>query len=175
MNTSTTCKTESELYENLVRAMIKTGDDKPVSNGKPEHAAIIYKLFFEFAVSKVLIFCKELNSSVFGDDRILMMAEKALERGVTIRVITQGLQPQPSNFTKWLLEKAKSGSCVSVKTCKVGSPYASLPMNFALMDEKAYRYEANNDHVKAVACMNNPRITTELANFFDTINTAVAA
>ena len=64
-------KNETMLYEELVRSMYDSGSHEMVSKGKPEHAIVLFKLFFEQAKSRVAIFCRDLNASVFGDDRLL--------------------------------------------------------------------------------------------------------
>jgi hypothetical protein len=165
---------DSELYEQLVRSMIKSGNEETISNSQPKHAAIIFKLFFEFARSKVLIFCKDLNSSVFGDPDIIFAAQKAADRGVHIRVITQSPVPQTTPFSQWLEKGAVSGTRISFKKCPNGSVVQKTPANFTVMDEKAYRYEANSQDVKAVACMNNPTLATQLARLFDSIDMGLA-
>ena len=167
-------ETESDLYEKLVRSMLESGNSDEISNGKPEHAAVIFKLFFEFATAKVLIFCKDLNSSVFGDDRILMAAVKAVERGVSIRVITQSAEVQKNKFSDWLSKMASEGTCVSFKKCLDSHHFVKLPANFAVMDEKAFRLEPNNQNIQAKACMNNPKLAKDLGSVFQVMDSAVA-
>lgn len=170
---NTNYETESDLYEKLVRSMLESGNSDEISNGKPEHAAVIFKLFFEFAVAKVLIFCKDLNSAVFDDDRILMAAKKAVRNGVSIRVIAQG-EVQKNKFSEWLSEEANTGTCVSFKKSIGDSFPAKITANFAVMDEKAFRLEPNNKNIQAKACMNDPKGAKALASIFQAMDLSLA-
>lgn len=170
---NTNYETESDLYEKLVRSMLESGNSDEISNGKPEHAAVIFKLFFEFAAAKVLIFCKDLNSSVFDDERILMAAKKAVGNGVSIRVIAQR-EVQKNKFSDWLSATANSGTSVSFKKSVGDSFSAKLTANFAVMDERAFRLEPNNTNIQATACMNDTKGAKALASIFQAMDLSMA-
>lgn len=174
VNDNLEIETETELYEKLVRSMLESGNPEPISNGKPEHAAVIFKLFFECAATKVFIFCKDLNNLVFGDERILAAAKKALDRGVLIHVITQSAEVQKSNFSDWLSKMTTPKSLVTFKKCGDAAHWVKFPANFAVMDEKAFRYEPDNKSIKAQACMNNPKIAKELGSIFQAMDLSIA-
>ena len=167
-------KNETMLYEELVRSMYDSGLHEMVSNGKPEHAIVLFKLFFEQAKSRVAIFCRDLNASVFGDDRILNAAKEAVTRGVSVQVITQSDNPEPTNFREWLETTAKTNNQIFIRHCDSGNRFEKLEANFAIMDERAFRLESDRTKIAAFAWLNNPKDAAQFGRIFDSIRVALA-
>lgn len=165
-------ESDSSLYESLVRSMIIGDSQGTISNGKPEHAATIFKLFFEHATTHVLIFCKDLNAEVFGDDRVLTAAMQAINRGVNIRVITQS-EPADTKFSKWLQESTARVANIKLKICSPNSKLSDLETNFAVMDRRAFRFEPARDKIRAVAAINHAETAGQLGELFDQIDSVV--
>jgi hypothetical protein len=160
------------LYEELVRGLFDSGSDEIVSNGKPEHAIVIFKLFLERAKSRVLIFCRDLNDAVFGDDRLLALAKDAVSRGVSIQVIAQNKDVRPSRFLDWVVEQSKASNQVLYGNCSEGQ-FGSFPANFAVMDSRAFRFESDRNKIAALASMNKPETANHLAGIFEGIKASL--
>ena len=172
MTTTTSATNLSEdntamLYEELVKKLYESGSTEVISNGKPEHAIVLYKLFLEKATSRVCIFCRDLNENVFGDDRLLTLAQEATKRAVQLQVVTQDVNVKQTRFREWL-ESAELNQVFFGKLNGQGI-YASLAANFAFMDGRAFRLESDRETITAMASMNMPMVVNQLANTFERI------
>ena len=161
---------QTNLYEDLVKSLMDSGSSELVSNGQPEHAMVLFKLFFERAKTRVKIFCCNLDEKVFQHDCLLKAAEAALNRGVFIEVIIQEEKPNESQFATWLQSVSNQENCRAYLKSAFNNPtFADLPANFAVMDNLAFRFEPNRKKIAAYASMNNPQDVDVLSKSFDQI------
>lgn len=147
-----------EAYKAAILTLIEIDGEQPISNGMPEHAAILYECFFDKAQSEVLILCDKLANEVFGQRGVLTKAREALARNVSIDILTR-FKPEDGPF----LDLARNGEFPNLRVIHM----AQAPeVNFAVVDGKRYRYEENLKEFRAVACMNAPDVSAILAKAF---------
>jgi hypothetical protein len=78
---------ELELYRENVERLAELNSSEVFSNGKAEHAAIIYETFFKFSKENIVIFCRDLSAEVFDSELLLNLAENALRRKIRVAKI----------------------------------------------------------------------------------------
>ncbi len=158
---------DTAQYRISVENLMISGSSLAVSNSLPAHAAILFEEFFKHAKKRVRILTWKLAVAVFGDPDLCREAEDALKRGVRITVITQ-MAPEASPFLS-LLRKFKE-RVEFIEAQINSSPFAQSvcgwDLNFAVMDERAYRVEPDRALGKAQAVMNNPSYAAGLNEFF---------
>lgn len=145
-------------YRDAVLRMIEIDGDQPISNGMPEHAAILYECFFAKAQKEVKIFCENLKNSVFGKSEVVENARLAMRRGVEFKILTR---KQPEDGPFFVLAHSVVG------TLRLLGERVPANSNFAVVDGKRYRFEPDPTVYRAVACMNAPEISKKLSEFFD--------
>ena len=97
-----------------------------------------------------------------------MSARAAIERGIRIHIVTQE-RPESESFIALLREKrALDPQNVTLRIIKD----SDLLINFAVVDNKRYRYEKNHQKLEAVACMNDPSVSEALADLFRNLERA---
>jgi hypothetical protein len=148
-------------YRRGVETLMKMKSSKRISNGEPSHAAILFDVFFQSAVSKVRIFAKNLNRDVFGKDFVVASAKKAASKNVDILILLQE-DPQESIFLDW----AKIDFRVKLLVT-TSSQLKLVDFNFTAMDDYAVRVEENNNHCKAWARMYAPALAQSVTKKFD--------
>lgn len=149
------------FYRELVFKMFENNSSERISNGDPVHAACILEAMFVYAEKSVKIFCERLSTLVFNRENLFNSLKRAIERGIDVEVITQE-KPDDTPFYSFLEEK---------KLVKVtsNSDIKSLSANFAVMDNKAFRYEKDKNEIKAFACANDIASASILLNNFTLI------
>jgi len=148
------------FYREGVETLMRLKSQSPISNGEPAHAAILFEVFFKNAENHVRIFCQRLSQRVFGSASLVDAAKWALERGKKISVIYQDENPEDGK----LLDELRKSESVLVRAPAEARNWA---INFATMDEQAYRLERDRLECKAQAVMNDPEIAKRLARKFD--------
>lgn len=150
---------EIEEYRKILRELMDSGSEEAISNGQPIHAAAIYDLFFERAKYSVDIFCKDLSRDVFGLKWVTEAFRKALERGVTIRLLIQEELPEQKN----ILDKIK---LPGLQVRYGDDNIKGFKFNFSVMDNRAYRYESDKQQCKAIAQLNDNKNSDTLNRTF---------
>lgn len=134
---------EEELsrYAEKVQRLIDKNDCEVFLNRSEWHAAIILRKFIESAKKTISIFCGHLNKNVYGD--LLPCFQAAVERGVTVRVLTAS----PEVCAKEVAEGLRSmGAFQSLKDVDEDAPH------FAIVDGMRYRLETCEADKSAVVC-----------------------
>jgi hypothetical protein len=129
-----------------------------VPNGKAEHAAVLFEVFFQKAEHSIQIFCHNLAGSVYNRPEIKEAVQGAVERGVSIDVVIEA-PAEAADLVAVLGESSRS----SVKKVHAGVDY---PFNFAVVDDHAFRFEPDSDSIKAIACAWNPERAKGLKSLF---------
>jgi hypothetical protein len=158
-----------DAYRASVERLAQLESSEVFSNGKPEHALIIFETFLKHAKKGVLFFCRNLNPQVFKESLIEPMY-LALVRGIRVEILTQETPSDPSFLAA--VERWKSSHLPVSFNVVNHREVAAIKSNFTVMDGKAYRFEADRDEMSAVACMNDPKTATSLMSFFSKIKSA---
>ncbi len=162
-------KSEIDTYRECVEHLMSARSSKLVSNGMPQHAAVLFEVFFKHAAQSVKIFCHHLDRDVFDQPRVIEAAADALKRGVALDIMVQKT-PESIEFIERLsaLDEKESMRLELMPNASEISPIiAALPQNFAIMDNRAYRLERNSKEMKATASMNSSELAGGLANLFN--------
>lgn len=155
---------ELKNYRDGVEKLFELDSEKIISNSMPEHAAILFEAFFKHAKKQVLIVCRHLHADVFGKDFVIDAAKRALARGVSLWIVTQEEDFQAKDFVA-AIRTVKSNGNVRLEHAPTEKG-RSLPFNFAVMDDKAFRFESDREICKAEASMNCPEIAKRLIQIF---------
>ena len=151
-------------YRRGVETLMLLKSGQTISNSEPSHAAILFDVLFNNAQEKIIIFCKNLNKEVFDAPFLSESAKKALDRKVTIQIITQESKPDDSKFIQWL--KTEPRVQLLATTSDI---VKKVVFNFTVMDDSAFRFEEKNHKCEATASMNYPSTARTLAERFNQI------
>ena len=151
-----------QIYREGVEDLLKLKINKNISNGMPEHAAVLFEMFFKHASSRVRIFCQNLSAKVFNEATVVEAAKHALKKNVKIEIIVQNDPPDQSSF----LEFIKNNQAISIRKIKIDT-LKNIDVNFSVMDDRAYRFEPKRNDIAANANMNLPEIASLLINKFE--------
>lgn len=157
---------EKELlqYKDGIEGLYDSNSDTVVGNSIPEHAALLYELFFNKAKKNIRIYCKNLCQRIFDKDSVINAFKDAVERKVNIEIMITEDKPESQRFPSVLEQLNIKLNC--------GMPCAMVnnhPINFCVVDERAYRYEEKNSECKAVACFKDSQIASTLIELFEKI------
>ncbi len=155
---TTTDKRLSSAYRTAVLRIFQDQSKQIIDNGEPEHAAVLFEQFFKHAKYTVRIFCKNLSKNVFDRDEVLHAAKSAINRGVLVKICSQDPLEGGSKF----VEALKGG----FDYYKCTEEFMDKP-NFATMDRRGFRFEANPEECVASASANNPKLAAQLVRIFD--------
>jgi hypothetical protein len=165
---------EVRAYKESVEQLMLSGSSMQVLNGKPEHAAVLFELFFKNAQRFIKIFCHRLDKRVFDRPEVIEAAADAAKRGVAIDIIVQS-KSESLRFLNRLKTLDIKESIRMELTENVDKPLVSqLEVNFAVMDDRAYRLEPDLRELKATACMNDTTTARQLAKSFNLLRSAIA-
>ena len=146
--------TELQEYERLVRESIESGSCDLFRNASSMHAAVILRLFCEYAKKSVHILCGRLSEMVYGE--LTPYLEGAVRRGVDVRVLTvQGAAELQSKAVAEYLRSVKRLRCLGTTDDKLRVPH------FALVDDKLFRIETDGEHRQAIVATNIAENETE--------------
>jgi hypothetical protein len=164
-------------YRSSVEHLMTTGSSSLVSNGQLEHARILLETFLKFAESKVVFFCRNLSKGVFDCPLFIDRVDNALMRGIQLDIICQ-VQPESLIFVKavnlWREKNLPIELTVASETnSKRKELVVSRKANFCVMDRRAYRFEPDSGDHKAVACMNDEKLSLNLAEAFYHLKSAL--
>jgi hypothetical protein len=160
------------IYRQNAESLWLSGSDAVFSNGQAEHAAILYQTFLKHGKHELLMFVRNLSKDVFGSREMEALTLQALSRKMHIDVICQSAPESTKiaeNIRNWKTQKLP----ISLHVCSENEPAAKYPQNFAVVDGKAYRFEADRNSPKAVACMNDPKAAQTLREVFFRLKSGV--
>ena len=167
---------EDQVYKDTVNRLMAAGSSELIQNGQHRHAAILMESFFNHAVASVKIFCLNLDKTVFDQPEVIEAAEKALKAKVAIEIIVQDQIQEGSQFADKVNGEWKK-ECYAIKMVNnaksINKEIFSLKENFAVMDDKAIRYEEDSREPKAIACMNHPQYAASLNRAFQVLKNSL--
>jgi len=182
--------TEAErAYFTSVALACRAGEDKLISNGKPEHAAYLIKLFIANAKSTVRLVSGGLPERhegevpVFGSRYIVAAVMEFLSRSHTaLRILVHGPLKDVDKASKhmlvWAAETLKDrGQLKGTLRIQALSDHWEKVMqdrgmlwHWMTMDKTAYRLESDVTKPAAIANFGEPGYASALARAFDTIS-----
>lgn len=150
-------------YREGAEKLLLAESTQPIPNGIPEHAAILFELFFRYAKRTVRIFCRNLDARVFDNKELVEAARAAIDgRSINVQVMVQE-KPDDSAFYRFLKQRG-------IEVIFAPPEFNQTKQNFTIMDDKAIRIESDKDDFpKAKAYMFNPALATAWARFYDTM------
>lgn len=136
-------------------------DDSPliIENKDRDHAAILISTLFNKAQKSAYVLSRKLESQFYARQEIQAAILGAIDRGVIVKIVTQE-EPETTDLLRKL--KAKAPEKVFFKVAHPDSPEASVEFNFAIVDEKSFRFETNRDACEAFASANNPDVVESI-------------
>lgn len=141
-------------YELLVRKNIETGSCDVFRNASSAHAAIILRLFCEYAQRSIHILCGKLNDMVYAD--LTPYLEGAVRRGVDVKVLTvQGEDSLQSHCVVEYLKSVGKLHCLCTTDDILNVPH------FAIVDNKMFRVETDSENKQAIVVTNIAANDTE--------------
>jgi pyruvate-formate lyase-activating enzyme len=167
--------TEDEIYRQNIERLMLTGSSEVISNSLPQHAAALLACFFSNAKAEIKILCTTLGRQVYDAPEVLSSMLAATQR-IPIQIIVRGEPEAGSEFLRRFQEQAKSHptKLVLETNAELRSDLIKrVASNFAVMDQKAFRWEQDCKDVKAVACMNLPSVAAKLSGMFDRLCTSI--
>ena len=169
----------SNNYEQTVRRMAETNADELISNSEPEHAATLYKVFFENARQSVMLLCKDFDERVFSRKDVLSAFKDAVRRGVKFDVIVQQQSDNEfkGTFNNESTKRPKQLQLIEAyqHTSEGANKVATAPNNFCVVDGKGFRWEENRAECIATASMNRPALASQLTRLFKSCREMVLA
>ena len=162
-----------DRYRKDAEQLLRNRSSEIISNGFPEHAAILIACLLRNATSCIRILCKNLQRSVFDDPEVLSALEVAAMRKLPVDIIVQK-EPEEGSVFASTIQRLTDNSSIRVipNAGAMIAAVGTLP-NFAVMDDHAFRYEADPGDCKASACMELPSFAGKLIQSFDTVFAAL--
>jgi hypothetical protein len=161
---------EINEYFALINECARTSKDLTIPNSEPKHAAYLIKTLFKNAEANIRIFTGHLFEGVFGDQDLQEEACKFLREDAnhSIRIAYQArLDISNSTFIQTILnDKQTKGS---LKVWDASEKYSNFKNHFAVMDDKAFRFEIDHDSTRAVANFGDQANASRLVAVFDKI------
>jgi len=157
-------------YRQVVDELFQAQSHYIIANGSAGHAAVLYAKLFHYAQKEVRIFCHCLNPEVFDQPEVLAAAREFLEAGKTLYIAVQEEPEELTRFLDLILEEDFDEQVFIWKGKEYRGTNGKL-LNFAVMDETAYRFEADRDRQEAIASANDPRFAKRLVKAFQEVIT----
>jgi hypothetical protein len=164
----------TQQYEWAVDALARKNVDSLFSNGKPEHARIIFNKFFCNAKKEVRIYsgslmCRRDGIQIFSWDPLIESAKEFLRKsGTSLKVLLENeLDKDCDNgFYSKLTDCGFSTDSLEFRTFNAANK-GKFGSHFAVMDTAGFRIEVNDIKTEALANFNNPKIAKRLVKSFD--------
>jgi hypothetical protein len=167
MATSENMVLDEQSYREAVETLLRLRSDKTISNSMPSHAAVLFEVFLKRAQQQVRVFCRNLSNEVWGNPAVVEAAKNALQRGINLSILIQEDSPDSGPFAE-LLNDNRTDPHLRFYTME-GENLRNAPVNFAVMDETAFRFEKDRKECKAFAVMFSPNLASSLSRQFDAI------
>ena len=154
-------------YKLIVLDAIHSDKNLDIENSDMDHAKFLSYCLLKKSKSQVKIFTGNLKETFYSDDKIFGAFEAAVNRGVSIKIITSE-NPEPSKILK-LYKKNKE----NLKLFKLRNKSVT-PNHFMLVDDSSYRLEAphteeeiKKNKVRGVVNFNDSSLAKKISLFFD--------
>lgn len=165
MAPSTPEKSAHSDYRSHVEKLFDEGSSLLFQNKDKDHAAVLISTLFNKAQTEAVVLCRNLDKDFYDRPEVSASILKAANRGVNIKI---RIQESPSEG-KFLLDLKKLQSPnISLVTCTPARG-ADLPINFTIVDRKAFRLENDRNTSCAVASANKPEVAERLLEIFESL------
>lgn len=172
-----------KLYFKQIDLALKESLDFPLSNGKPAHAVYLIDKFLRHATRHVRLYSGNLRRTwddidVYGHMRVLDAARVLLQRRADLSIVLEGEidggnvkeHPLIRNALKWRDEGSMKGVLDIRQADQASIDFLNdrdFNHHWMVMDERAYRLEADTGDVKAHVNFGNRVVAKALCDIFD--------
>jgi hypothetical protein len=158
-------------YFKLIDKCAETQETFTIPNSEPKHAIYLLKTLFKNANFAIRIFTGRLFEGVYGNEDLKEEARNFLRKDAnnSVRIAYQ----EPLDITNCafiqtiLNDEHRKGS---LKVWNANEKFNDLNNHFAVMDERAFRFETDHTNTKAIANFGDPENAKRLVDFFDKIS-----
>jgi hypothetical protein len=162
---------DARAYRRLIRRLADGAMNQRVRNGQPAHAAILLETMFRKAKADVRIYTGELSLPTYAEPDMIEEASAFLKRDDTclrILLATPANQAWVQNhpFFAPILRNGQLPENMEVR-CATGVYATPTAKHFAVMDDRAFRFERDHSGTKAIANFNEPGTAAKLIEAFD--------
>jgi hypothetical protein len=172
-----TSRMSDTAFERAIESARKSNSDRVLSNSSISHASFVMKQLFEFAADNsmpIRICSGALNKKCF-DDVLSATAEGLLEKGIPIEVIVTDLpanEVAENTFANTLLKsESPQARLWALNKEEIGDNYS----HFAVVGDRAFRFEVDHSLAKAFVSFNQPNIGEEILEEFETLKSSSAS
>ena len=173
---------QRKLYENYLKKLASINSDEMFSNGGIDYASILMSVLFNNTNSVARIYCKGFRRNLIMTDPYWTALIKYLENPSHILKVMvetdQYVQEEPLQLLQKIIQKrgeigedAKPTIEVRVITPKrrdeITQKYGE-ECNFAIFDDKKFRYEYDPENFRAYGSFNQPETCMKLKEVFET-------
>jgi hypothetical protein len=160
-------------YFKLIDNCAATHENFTIPNSEPEHAIYLLKTLFKNAQSAIRIFTGSLFEHVYGDTGLGEEARNFLRKDEnnSIRIAYQeSLDMDNSAFIQSILNDDQGKGSITIWNASESEKYKAVNNHFAVMDDKAFRFEIDHTSTKAIANFGDPVNAKRLVAIFDNIS-----
>lgn len=162
-----------EFYRKMINQYAKGKTNERVPNGKAAHAGILLDAMLDNAKEGVRIVTGRLIEKVYGHVNFIMSAKSFLmKKNAKLEIIILNTPEKPieehalvvalKEYKKKCPEKYKGQVNIIM-----APPKMSSTKHFAVMDKTGFRFEFDDNEVKAVANFNEPETAKRLYESFE--------
>lgn len=164
---------EDEYYK-IIDRCAENEENFAIQNSATEHAAYLIKTLFKHAKEVVLIFTGNLHEDVYGRDELKEEAIAFLKKGPDKKLVIAYQKGTSETILQGSFLKAVTSVVDNEKTGKLEIWDACrtdgmLENHFAIMDNKAFRYELDGEKRNAIANFNDEKYANILKSVFERI------
>lgn len=172
-----------KCYFNQIDLALEESLDFPLSNGKPAHAVYLIDKFLRHATRNVRLYSGNLrqkwdNIDVYGHKTVIDAACVLLQRGGDLLIVLEGEidggkvkeHPLIRSALKWRDEGSVTGFLDIRQADQASIDFLNdrdFNHHWMVMDEQAYRLEADTGNVKAHVNFGNRVVGKALCDIFD--------
>lgn len=156
-------------YEDYLKMLAAENSDTIVSNGGKDHAVILYSVLLDNTERQVRIFCQSGDSAVWKDSKFTSSLRSFLDRSddVSLHVLTAHEPALSREWTDSYKEKVEAFQIPAESKEKIYKHFRNNKCNFAVFDEKRYRYEYDCNAFRAYGSFNSPETSRQMIDLFD--------
>lgn len=160
----------NEYYE-IIDQCAKNLENFTIPNSEQIHAIYLIKTLFKNAQSNIRIFTGRLFEGVYGNEDLQEEARNFLRKDAdnSVRIAYQEpLDIANCAFIQTILNDDRRKG--SLKLWNASEKFKDINTHFAVMDDKAFRFETDHANTKAIANFGDPDNAKKLVEIFDKIS-----
>lgn len=171
MSQSLTENRLAQEYFDLIESCAKNKIDLEIPNGSATHALHLLRQFFKYSKKRVYIFSGLLYDKIFDDSELIELTKKFLHEAGHQMIIAFSKEEVTPDIIKSRLFMREIANDPERKgnVLLYDARFASSINHFAIMDDKAYRFELDHDKSIAVANFSDKNTVAKLDAIFDNV------